>query len=111
MSYTCFLATKQGLAAALHSADPAFSTLPDYFRSRFEAQQVCKAAVPNDIRNLDLRPKSAIGLPKSGRSRRRERATFARCLMKHRPLRMATTCWLATTRRGETNKSPEFGTR
>jgi AcrR family transcriptional regulator len=34
--YTRFLATKQGLAAALHSGDPAFATLPDYFRSRFE---------------------------------------------------------------------------
>jgi AcrR family transcriptional regulator len=36
MRYTRFLATKQGLAAALHSGDPAFATLPDYFRSRFE---------------------------------------------------------------------------
>ena len=36
MLYTRFLATKQGLAAALHSGDPAFATLPDYFRSRFE---------------------------------------------------------------------------
>ncbi len=34
--YTRFLATKQGLAAALHSGNPAFATLPDYFRSRFE---------------------------------------------------------------------------
>lgn len=34
--YTRFLATKQGLAAALHSGDPAFAALPDYFRSRFE---------------------------------------------------------------------------
>jgi AcrR family transcriptional regulator len=36
MRYTRFLATKQGLAAALHSGDPAFATLPDYFRRRFE---------------------------------------------------------------------------
>ncbi|WP_428390968.1 TetR/AcrR family transcriptional regulator [Lichenicoccus sp.] len=36
MRYTRFLGTKQGLAAALHSGDPAFATLPDYFRSRFE---------------------------------------------------------------------------
>ncbi len=36
MLYTRFLATKQGLAAALHSGDPAFAALPDYFRSRFE---------------------------------------------------------------------------
>jgi AcrR family transcriptional regulator len=36
LRYTRFLATKQGLAAALHSGDPAFATLPAYFRSRFE---------------------------------------------------------------------------
>ncbi len=36
MRYTRFLGTKQGLAAALHSGDPTFANLPDYFRSRFE---------------------------------------------------------------------------
>lgn len=36
MLYTGFLSTKQGLAAALHSGDPEFATLPDYFRSRLE---------------------------------------------------------------------------
>jgi AcrR family transcriptional regulator len=36
MRYMRFLATKQGLAAALHSGDPAFATLPAYFRERFE---------------------------------------------------------------------------
>lgn len=36
MRYTRFLATKRGLAAALHSGDSAFVALPDYFRSRFE---------------------------------------------------------------------------
>lgn len=30
-----FIGTKRGLATALHSGDPAFSTLPDYFRDRF----------------------------------------------------------------------------
>jgi AcrR family transcriptional regulator len=30
-----FIGTKRGLASALHSGDPAFSTLPDYFRDRF----------------------------------------------------------------------------
>ena len=34
--YTEFLATKRGLAAALHSGDPAFGALPAYFRARFE---------------------------------------------------------------------------
>ena len=32
--YTEFLATKRGLATALHSGDPAFEALPDYFRQR-----------------------------------------------------------------------------
>jgi AcrR family transcriptional regulator len=32
--YIEFIATKRGLAAALHSGDPAFSGLPDYFGSR-----------------------------------------------------------------------------
>jgi len=30
-----FVGTKRGLAAALHSGDPAFQTLPAYFRERF----------------------------------------------------------------------------
>jgi AcrR family transcriptional regulator len=30
--YTSFIATKRGLAAALHSGDPAFDALPAYFR-------------------------------------------------------------------------------
>lgn len=34
--YADFIATKRGLAAALHSGDPAFETLPAYFRSNFE---------------------------------------------------------------------------
>ncbi|MCT7666798.1 TetR/AcrR family transcriptional regulator [Shinella kummerowiae] len=34
--YTAFIATKRGLAAALHSGDPAFEKLPGYFRSNFE---------------------------------------------------------------------------
>ncbi|MGN6407045.1 MAG: TetR/AcrR family transcriptional regulator [Curtobacterium sp.] len=32
--FTEFVATKRGLAAALHSGDPAFEALPDYFLSR-----------------------------------------------------------------------------
>jgi len=34
--YAAFLATKKGLAAALHSGDPAFDALPAYFRTMFE---------------------------------------------------------------------------
>jgi len=30
-----FIGTKRGLSAALHSGDPAFSPLPEYFRQRF----------------------------------------------------------------------------
>ena len=32
--YTEFLATKRGLASALHSGDPAYCALPDYFMQR-----------------------------------------------------------------------------
>jgi AcrR family transcriptional regulator len=32
--YTDFIATKRGLAAALHSGDPAFEALPAYFQDR-----------------------------------------------------------------------------
>ena len=34
--YTGFLATKKGLAEALHCGDPAFDALPGHFRRRFE---------------------------------------------------------------------------
>ena len=34
--YAEFIATKTGLSAALHSGDPAFDTLPAYFRASFE---------------------------------------------------------------------------
>jgi AcrR family transcriptional regulator len=34
--YTEFLATKRGLATALHSGDPAFDALPGYFMGRLE---------------------------------------------------------------------------
>jgi AcrR family transcriptional regulator len=34
--YAAFIATKRGLASALHSGDPAFDTLPAYFQQRLE---------------------------------------------------------------------------
>ncbi len=34
--YAAFIATKRGLAAALHSGDPAFDALPAYFRRRLQ---------------------------------------------------------------------------
>ncbi|GAB4001036.1 TetR/AcrR family transcriptional regulator [Glycomyces albus] len=36
LRFTEFLKAKRGLAAALHSGDPAFDDLPDYFLQRFE---------------------------------------------------------------------------
>ncbi|PRY16129.1 TetR/AcrR family transcriptional regulator [Kineococcus rhizosphaerae] len=36
LRFTGFVAAKRGLAAALHSGDPAFEPLPAYFSSRFE---------------------------------------------------------------------------
>ncbi|MCB1501383.1 MAG: TetR/AcrR family transcriptional regulator [Bauldia sp.] len=52
--YTGFIATKKGLAAALHSGDPAFDTLPQYFRTNFEpalARLLDKATAAGDIRD------------------------------------------------------------
>jgi AcrR family transcriptional regulator len=61
MRYTRFLATKQGLAAALHSGDPAFAALPDYFRSRFEpaltmllSAAVAAGEIRGDVAAFDL---------------------------------------------------------
>ncbi len=34
--YSDFMTTKKGLSAALHSGDPAFETLPGYFRAKLE---------------------------------------------------------------------------
>lgn len=34
--YADFISTKRGLATALHSGDPAFNTLPDYFSQRLK---------------------------------------------------------------------------
>jgi AcrR family transcriptional regulator len=35
--YAAFIATKRGLATALHSGNPAFDALPGYFRQRLES--------------------------------------------------------------------------
>lgn len=55
------LATKRGLASALHSGDPAFEGLPDYFRQRLGptlatllAAAVADGAVRDDISAEDL---------------------------------------------------------
>lgn len=61
MRYMQFIATKRGLAAALHSGDPAFDALPAYFRAHFEpalqSLLVAAAAVGaarNDVAAYDL---------------------------------------------------------
>jgi AcrR family transcriptional regulator len=45
--FTEFVATKRGLASALHSGDPAFAALPGYFLQRLEpvVEQLITAAV------------------------------------------------------------------
>lgn len=56
--YTGFIATKKGLAAALHSGDPAYAALPDYFRAHFEpalARLLAEAAATGIIRD-DVAP-------------------------------------------------------
>ena len=56
--YTSFIATKRGLAAALHSGDPAFDALPGYFRQHLEPalQSLLDAAVAaGEIRD-DVEP-------------------------------------------------------
>ena len=59
--YTAFVATKRGLAAALHSGDPAFAALPAYFsehlgpalRTLLDAA-VAAGAVRDGVDPLDL---------------------------------------------------------
>ncbi|MCR6671158.1 TetR/AcrR family transcriptional regulator [Devosia ginsengisoli] len=56
--YAEFIATKTGLSAALHSGDPAFDTLPAYFRASFEpalAMLLDAAASAGEIRR-DIAP-------------------------------------------------------
>ena len=59
--YTDFIATKRGLAAALHSGDPAFEALPAYFQSNFEPalaglleRAAAEGAVRSDVAPFDL---------------------------------------------------------
>ncbi|MEH6727577.1 MAG: helix-turn-helix domain-containing protein [Hyphomicrobiales bacterium] len=56
--YTEFISTKRGLAAALHSGDPAYEALPDYFRTNFEpalASLLASASAAGDVRT-DIKP-------------------------------------------------------
>ncbi len=59
--YVDFIATKRGLAAALHSGDPAYSALPGYFNTRLLpalgtllAEAVAAGAVRSEIDAEDL---------------------------------------------------------
>ena len=59
--YVEFIATKRGLASALHSGEPAFETLPDYFRASFEptltallAAAAAKGEARGDVDAYDL---------------------------------------------------------
>ena len=60
--YTQFLATKRGLAAALHSGDPAFDALPGYFTGRLEpalGSLIETAAASGEIR-ADISPRELL---------------------------------------------------
>ncbi|RZS79962.1 TetR family transcriptional regulator [Motilibacter rhizosphaerae] len=55
--YAGFIATKQGLAAALHSGDPAYDALPAYFDQRFRPaleDLLARAGLPPDLDAGDL---------------------------------------------------------
>jgi AcrR family transcriptional regulator len=56
--YASFIATKRGLAAALHSGDPAFDALPAYFRQHLEPalQSLLDAAVASGQIRDDVEP-------------------------------------------------------
>jgi AcrR family transcriptional regulator len=57
--YTEFVATKRGLAKALHSGDPAFDALPGYFRRRLEPTlgSLLEAAAASGEIRADISPR------------------------------------------------------
>ncbi|MFG1621597.1 TetR/AcrR family transcriptional regulator [Kribbella sp. NPDC049227] len=60
--FTEFIATKRGLATALHSGDPAFDALPDYFMQRLGPALgglLEAAAAAGEIR-ADISPKDLL---------------------------------------------------
>ena len=60
--YTEFLATKRGLATALHSGDPAFDALPGYFMQRLGPAlgSLLEAAAGADQIRADISPKDLL---------------------------------------------------
>ena len=59
LRYTEFVATKRGLAAALHSGDPAYGALPRYFSQRLEPVlgSLLEAATASGQIRGDISPK------------------------------------------------------
>jgi AcrR family transcriptional regulator len=57
--YTEFVATKRGLAKALHSGDPAFDALPGYFMRRLEStlRSLLEAAAASGEIRADISPR------------------------------------------------------
>ncbi|MGN9846362.1 TetR/AcrR family transcriptional regulator [Nonomuraea sp. H19] len=60
--YTEFLATKRGLATALHSGDPAFDALPGYFMQRLGPAlgSLLEAATASGEIRADISPKDLL---------------------------------------------------
>jgi AcrR family transcriptional regulator len=60
--YTEFLATKRGLATALHSGDPAFDALPGYFMRRLGPTlgSLLEAAAASGEIRADISPKDLL---------------------------------------------------
>jgi AcrR family transcriptional regulator len=60
--YTEFLATKRGLAAALHSGDPAFDALPGYFTGRLQPAlgSLLEAAAASGEIRADVSPRELL---------------------------------------------------
>ena len=60
--YTEFLSTKRGLAAALHSGDPAFDALPGYFAGRLEPAlgSLLEAAAASGEIRADISPRELL---------------------------------------------------
>jgi AcrR family transcriptional regulator len=60
--YTEFLGTKRGLASALHSGDPAFDALPDYFEQRVgpALASLLEAAAASGAIRADISPRDLL---------------------------------------------------
>jgi AcrR family transcriptional regulator len=63
MRYTEFVATKRGLASALHSGDPAYEPLADYFSTRLAPtlERLLAAASQSGVINQDVDAREFLG--------------------------------------------------